>query len=326
MPLLVSGAEVKKILKMDDCINLMEKVFIALQKGQSIQPFRQAMWLPDKNGLLGTMPAFDGNSKMNGIKVVSVFLDNHAKGLSSHQGVVLLFESETGALISIQDAEEITAIRTAAVSGVATKILANPESETLAILGSGVQAGTHLEAITNVRPIKKVNIWSRNNGHAITFIEKHQNRFKVELKSYDDITEAVANADIICTTTSAREPLLDLDQVKPGVHINAVGACTPNVRELGADLVTRSKLFTDSIESLINEAGDFIIPSREGRFDETLIQAELGEVLTGVKEGRKDPHSITLFESLGIGVEDVACADFIFKSATALSLGTNITL
>ena len=155
----------------------MEKVFLALQKGQSIQPFRQAMWLPNINGLLGTMPAYEGNSRMNGIKVVSVFLDNHTKGLSSHQGVVLLFESETGALISIQDAEEITAIRTAAVSGMATKILANPDSETLAILGSGVQAETHLEAIVNVSPIRKVNIWSRNNDHAFSFVERHRDRF-----------------------------------------------------------------------------------------------------------------------------------------------------
>lgn len=311
---------------MGACIDLMDETFKNFSTGNAVQPLRNAMWLPDKKGLLGMMPAYMENTRSMGIKVVSVFPGNHAKGLSSHQGVVLLFESETGEMYAIIDGDRVTAIRTAAASAVATKALAREDSKTLAILGSGEQALRHLEAMLLVRNIAHVVIWSRNEEHARMFMDVTKTNYKVPIETKPTVEEAVTSADIICTTTSSTQPILRSEWVKDGAHINAVGACTSNARELESALVARSKLYTDCRESLINESGDYRIPLGEGLFDETHLKGEIGQLLNGDITGRQSDKEITLFKSLGMAVEDLAACHYIHKKAKENKLGTEIEL
>jgi len=309
------------------CIDLMADTFKTLANGESIQPLRYPMWLSDKSGLLGMMPGFEGKTNVMGIKVVSVFPQNHAKGLSSHQGVVLLFESETGTMYSIIDGDQVTAIRTAAASAVATRLLSREDAAELAILGSGVQAATHLEAIKLVRTITTVTVWSRNYEHAQQFIgQNSQNNNDHTIIAVEDVKEAVGKADIICTTTSAKKPILKADWVSDGTHINAVGACTSSARELDSELVAKSMLYTDCRESICNESGDFLFPKQEGLFDDTHIMGEIGEIMIDKVPARKTQEEITLFKSLGLAVEDLAACQYIYEKAKENELGTYVNI
>ena len=324
--LLINKQEVSDILSMEACIDLMSEAFKTLASGQSIQPLRSAMWLPDKSGLLGLMPAYDSDTKVMGVKVVSVFPGNHSKGLSSHQGAVLLFDNETGQMYAIIDGDRSTAIRTAAASAVATRLLAREDAKELAILGSGEQATRHLEAMLLVRNIKKVKVWSRNHEHALRFLELESSSYEVIIEAMEDVHEAVARADIICTTTAAKEPVLRSEWIADGVHINAIGACTAGARELDSELVARSKLFTDRKESLFNESGDFLFPMKEGLFGEEHLLGEIGEFLAGSKPARETEKDITLFKSLGLAVEDLAACHYIYRKATENNKGTFVNL
>ncbi len=323
---MLNKQEVSDILSMEICIGLMSDTFKTLAGGESIQPLRKAMWLPDKSGLLGMMPAYAGDTKVMGIKVVSVFQGNHSKGLSSHQGAVLLFETDTGQMYAVIDGDRVTAIRTAAASAVATKLLARKDAEELAILGSGEQATRHLEAMLLVRNIKNVKVWSRNHKHALHFAKLGSSEYEVTIEAIDDVGKAVLNADIICTTTAAKEPVLRSEWVRKGAHINAIGACTPGARELDSALVARSKLFVDSRESLLNESGDFLFPMKEGLFGEEHLQGELGEFLLGDKPARETEEDITLFKSLGLAVEDLAACHYIYEEASKKNVGTIVDL
>ncbi|MBW8049512.1 MAG: ornithine cyclodeaminase family protein [Cytophagales bacterium] len=311
----VNGEQVAAHLSMGKCIDLMANALKTLAEDASIQPLRSIMWLPGKKGLLGMMPAFEGDTRIMGIKVISVFPENQKAGLSSHQGVILLFDSKNGKLLSIIDAEEVTAIRTAAVSAVATRSLANKDARNLAILGSGVQASRHLEAISLVRKIEKAKIWSRNHQHAEQLVRHESGKLNFKVEACKTVQQTVEDADIICTTTAAKEPILSGEWVKQGVHINAVGACTPSSRELDSELVVRSKLFTDRRESLFNEAGDFLIPKKEGLIKEEKIGGEIGEVLLRKVKGRESREEITIFKALGLAVEDLAAGYYVYKKS-----------
>jgi len=322
----VNGEQVAAHLSMNKCMDLMANALKTLAEDASIQPLRSVMWLPGKKGLLGMMPAFEGDTGIMGIKVISVFPENRntplppllegkggKAGLSSHQGVLLLFDSKNGKLLSIIDAEEVTAIRTAAVSAVATRSLANADARNLAILGSGVQASRHFEAISLVRKIEKAKIWSRNHQHAEQLVRSESGNYNFQIEACKTVQQTVEDADIICTTTAAKEPILSDEWVKQGVHINAVGACTPSNRELDSELVVRSKIFTDRRESLFNEAGDFLIPKKEGLIGEEKIGGEIGEVLLRKVKGRESREEITIFKALGLAVEDLAAGYYVYK-------------
>jgi len=310
----VNGEQVTAHLSMSKCIDLMANALKTLAKDASIQPLRSIMWLPGKKGLLGMMPAFEGDTGIMGIKVISVFTENR----TSHQGVILLFDSKNGKLLSIIDAEEVTAIRTAAVSAVATRSLANADARNLAILGSGVQASRHLEAISLVRKIEKAKIWSRDHQHAEQLVKRESGNYNFKVEACKTVQQTVEDADIICTTTAAKEPILSGEWVKQGVHINAVGACTPSSRELDSQLVVGSKLFTDRRESLFNEAGDFLIPKKEGLIGEDKIGGEIGEVLLRKVKGRESREEITIFKALGLAVEDLAAGYYVYKKASVI--------
>ena len=301
-------------LPMSEAIPLIESMFRDLANGQILQPLRSLMWLPDKKGLLGMMPAYAGGPNLIGIKLITIFPQNNP----SHQGVIILFDGATGTPLMLLDAEEITAIRTAAASAVATNLLATKEASTLAILGSGEQAQRHIESISLVRPVTNIRIWGRNKRKAEELAEKVDTE-KKQIKITDTPQQAVEDADIICTLTAATQPILQGDWIKPGAHLNVIGSCTPNAREVDTETITKAKLFTDKYESLFNEAGDFLIPKKEGRITESAVQAEIGEVLTAAKPGRQHPGDITLFKSLGIAAEDLYSANHVFKKMRKFS-------
>jgi ornithine cyclodeaminase/alanine dehydrogenase-like protein (mu-crystallin family) len=320
--LIVNQSEVPQLLPMRECVGVMEHAFRSLAQGGAIQPLRPVMWLPAKVGALGMMPSYLAGIQAMGLKAISVFPGNHGTVYDSHQGVVLLFESKNGRLLAIVDATSVTAIRTAAVSALATKLLARPAAGDLAILGSGTEARTHLEAMLVARPIRRVRVWSRRVENAARFAAAESERHGIKVEVVPDARAAVAGADLICTTTSSAEPILAGDWLAPGVHINAVGSSVSFTRELDTAAVVRARLFVDRRESALNEAGDFLIPKREGAIGDEHIAGELGDVLLGTVQGRRTPVEITLFKSLGLAIEDLAAAQHIYDNARKRGIGT----
>lgn len=294
-------------------------MFRSLANGEATQPLRSLMWLPDRKGLLGMMPGYDKTAEVMGIKLISVFHANRDKGYPSHQGVVILFDANNGQPLMIFDASEITAIRTAATSALATKLLSREDAELLSIIGSGEQAERHIESILLVRRISQVNIWSRNEKNATSLANKISGRYNIQIIVHENPQEAVRGADIICTVTSSPQPVVSGDWIDKGTHINAVGSSTPGTRELDTKALLKSKLYTDCYESILNEAGDFLIPKKEGMITDSHIRGDLGEVLLGTRKGRGDKDEITLFKSLGIASEDIFSCWYIYKKLNQLS-------
>lgn len=319
--LIANQSEVAEWLPMRECMEVMAEAFKMLTAGKTILPLRPIMWLPERIGALGMMPAYMQNIAAMGLKVLAIFPGNHGTPYDSHQGAVLLFEAKHGSLLAIMDATEITAIRTAAVSGVATKLLARDDAHELAILGSGTQARTHLEAMLLARTITRVRIWSRNAEHARQFAGRESRRHGITVEPMKTAREAVANADIICTTTAATVPVVLGEWLQPGAHLNAVGACVPAARELDTAAMLKSRLFVDRRESALKEAGDFIIAKKEGAFEDNHIRGELGEILLGQVQGRTSAEEITLFKSLGLAIEDLASAHHIYTRMLAKGVG-----
>ena len=315
--LLISGSDVKRLLPMRECIEVMSAALRAHARGAVTMPLRTVIPLKQNRGAFAAMPAVLDAPDTLGIKVISVYPGNHGTDLDSHQGAVLLFEPEHGSLVAIVDAAAITALRTAAVSGVATRALANQDTHTLAILGSGVQARTHLDAMLAVRKFKKILVWSRNAASAQLFAGQESGRTYLNIEPAESVEVAVSDADVICTVTSSREPVLRGEWLRAGVHINAVGASTRASRELDSAAVKLSRVFVDSRESALSEAGDLLIPIAEGVISAGDIAGELGAVLEGLVPGRGSQGEMTLFKSLGLAIEDVAAAHHVYASASA---------
>ena len=312
IPQYLDKTSITPLLPMQDCISVMERMFRSLAAGECLQPLRNLMWLPDKSGILGMMPGYAGAQEILGIKVITIFHANHALGLPSHQGTVILFDAKQGTPLLLLDAATITAIRTAAVSALATRLLARENATRLAILGTGEQAEQHAQAIALVRPLTAITIWGRNEMHAAAIAHTLGNTLDIPIHLASSVQEAVEDADIICTVTSSPQPILLGEWIPEGAHVNAVGSCTPATREVDTKAVLRSRLYTDRYESLFNEAGEFLIPKKEGFLNESAAQGELGEVLIGTKSGRGNAAEITLFKSLGIAAEDLFAARHIY--------------
>ena len=324
--LMINQSEVKQLLPMDECMSVMADTLKTLSEGNAILPLRPVMWLPEKVGALGMMPSYLGSIGMMGLKVVSVFPGNHGTEYDSHIGAVMLYETKHGQLLAIVDASEITAIRTAAVSGVATQTLAREDASDLTIMGAGIQGKSHLEAMLVARNIKRVRVWSRNGEHAKAFAERESKRYDIKVEAIIDAQQAVEGADIICTTTSSPEPILKGEWLQAGVHVNAVGSSVAFTRELDTAAVVKSKLFVDRKESTVNEAGDFLFPKKEGAIGDDHIKGDLGDVLLGKIKGRESGDEITLFKSLGLAVEDVASAHHIYNKALEQNMGIAVEL
>jgi ornithine cyclodeaminase len=309
--LVLNEHDVHAQLTMRECIATMEDALASLARGEVLQPLRNMIRGEGASGILGLMPSYHRDY---GLKEVCVFPGNPAKGLDTHLGAVLLHSGETGQLLAIANASAITAIRTAAVSAVATKLLAREDSSTLAILGAGVQARSHLEAIRLVRPIREVRVFSRTRAKA----EQLENCRVVE-----SAEEAVRGADIVVTVTNAREPIVRREWIGAGTHINAVGSSIAAARELDSATVADASLFVDRRESTVNESGDYLFALREGAINGPAhIRAELGEILTGKASGRTSASEITLFKSLGLAIEDLASVRFLYEKAKASGAGT----
>lgn len=317
---MVGHAEARRLLPMKECIGVMEDMFKTLANGDAVLPLRQTVWQPDRKGLLGSMPGYLGSPRAIGAKVISFFPGN-TPPFESHQGAVLLFDSESGQLLAVVDATTITNVRTAAASAAATKALARKEASKLAILGAGTQAAMHLESMQLVRDIDEVRVWNRTSSRAEAFIEKESSKGTKNIRRTDTAEEAVTGADLVCTTTAATSPILRGKWLSKGSHINAIGSSVAPFRELDTDALVRCRLYTDRRESLLSEANDFRVPMEEGAIGVDHLVGEIGEVLTGKVPGRRDDFEITLFKSLGLAVEDIASAVHIYTRAKQEGLG-----
>ena len=327
MPILVlSHREVLELLPINECIARMRAALIALAAGAAYQPLRNIIRPPDAQGLMGLMPAYMSGGTAHqaafGLKAICIFPGNPAKGLDSHQGAVLLFSAETGELLAMMNASAITAIRTAAVSAVATDLLARTDASNLAIIGSGVQAHTHLTALSHVRSITRCRIASWRFEHAQKFVAEMRRDFSFALEPVETVEQALEDADLIVTATTAAEPIVRREWISPGAHLNLVGSSTPAAREVDSETMVAASLFVDRRESTINEAGDYLLAVRDGAIGPKHIRAEIGEVLKGDQPGRTSPEEITVFKSLGLGIEDLFAAEYLYRSAKELNVGT----
>jgi ornithine cyclodeaminase len=321
--LVLSQKDVEALLPMSECIDVMQAALAATSRGEAVLPLRQMVWKSDRTGMVGLMPAYLGEPRSLGLKVVSIFPATRAPSSIPTKAWSCSSIPSTARLV-VMDASSITAIRTAAVSGAATRALARPEAGDLAILGSGVQAASHLEAMAAVRPLRRVRVWSREVAHARAFAEGHASKVRVPIEPMPTPEAAVREADLICTTTAAREPIVRGEWLAAGAHLNAVGACFPKTRELDTDAMARARLYVDRRESALNEAGDLLIPIQEGRLTEAHIVGELGDLFLGRVPGRQNSSEITLFKSLGIAIEDLAAAHHVLRKAQATGRGASL--
>jgi ornithine cyclodeaminase len=328
--LVLSHDDVVAALPPRACAGSMAAVLAARARGETYMPLRSIMAAPGAAGFMGLMPSWRGTQQDSGavfaLKAICVIPGNPARGLDAHQGTVTLFDGETGVPTAILDASAVTAIRTAAVTAVATGLLARADARILAILGAGVQGRAHLQALAPLRGFEQVRVYAPTRAHAQALADE-ASLAGAAVRVAGSAEEAVRGADVVVAATSAREPVLAHAWLKPGAHLNAVGASTPRAREIDTATVAASALFCDSRESLRNEAGEFQLAVREGAIPgEEHVRAELGEVLAGSAPGRRDDAELTLFRSLGIAVEDLAAAETAVAAARAQGLGTEVEL
>jgi ornithine cyclodeaminase/alanine dehydrogenase-like protein (mu-crystallin family) len=318
--LVLAHEDAKRLLPMDACIELMAQALGDLARGRSWQPLRFVVRPPEEQSLMGLMPAHRSSPEpAYGLKTVCIFPGNPARGLDPHQGGVMLFDGETGELRALIEASVVTSIRTAAVSAVATRALARPDSRLLAILGSGVQARAHLEAMPRVLPFEQARVWSQTAEHRQAFAAEAEAPFPVE--AVESAEAAVRGADVVVTVTSAREPIVERGWLAPGAHVNAVGSSIPAARELDSATIAAAALFVDRRESTVNESGEYLRAVEEEGIGPDHIRAELGEVLVGSADGRSSGDELTVFVSVGLAVEDLAAAEYLYRRARSEGAG-----
>lgn len=319
--LLIGAEDARRLLDMDSCIKAMKEVFGDISAGGTAMLQRTMLSMASGNMLAG-MAALNEESGVCATKVI-IFPGGPAAAASS-QGIVPLFDTRDGRLLAVVEAKGLTPRRTAAASAAATDLLANPDAETLVLMGAGKLAAAHLEAIRRVRPIRQVLVWARSEEKGRAFCQAHSDQ---ELRPIYCAApeEAVRQADILCTLTNAREPLVRGEDLKEGVHINAVGACAPTVREVDTACVKRSRVFVDQYEASLRDGGDLLIPMQEGAFYRNEIAGEIGEVALGRVQGRTSRQQITLFESVGLAVQDLAAADLIRRRALQEGAGATFS-
>lgn len=311
--LVLDDAFVEEHLDMKACVDLMAETLKNVETGKDIQYLRKAIKMPNDN-ILGLMPGYS-ESGYFGTKILSVYLQNSQEGYPSHQGQILIFEKQHGQLKGIVDATSVTKLRTGAVSAAASKALANPDSTKLALLGAGEQGESHLQALLTQFALTEVTVWDRDFGRAKEFADRESIQQQITITACQSAQEAVKDADIICTLTPARTPIIEAAWLKPGVHINAVGACTADTRELATDIVQQARFFGDNEESVMHEAGDFLIPLHEGAITQEHYLGTVGQVIQGIIPGRSSKEDITVFEALGMAVEDLAVANYLCQLA-----------
>ncbi|MCK4303889.1 MAG: ornithine cyclodeaminase family protein [Candidatus Eisenbacteria sp.] len=328
MTLLLSRKDVESVLTMEDCLAAVETAFGELARGRAVMPQRSVIRIAEHKGIFLGMPAYIGGD-MNalGLKVVTVYPDNPSEHkLPTTLGTLMLCDPATGKVTAIMDAGFMTAMRTGAAGGVATKYLSREDSRSCAVFGAGVQAKKQLQAISIVRSLEKTHVIDVLPRAAEDFAQEMSKQLGIEITETDDAESAVREADIIITASSSHEPVFDGTWMKPGTHINNIGSHSPDARELDTTTVKRSKFVADLREANLAEAGDILIPIKEGAVTEEHIYASLGEIIIGQKPGRESPDEITLFKSCGLAIQDVSTALAVYKLAREKGVGTEIDL
>jgi ornithine cyclodeaminase/alanine dehydrogenase-like protein (mu-crystallin family) len=314
------GTLVRELLPMQDCIALMAKTMIAVSEGRVVLPLRSVMPMPEI-GMLGNMPGYIADPPCFGVKLVSLMPRNKPPEHSSHLGLVLLFEPEHGCPVALVDAAEITAIRTAAASGLATRLLARPDACDLALLGAGEQAQSHLEAMLCVRRLERIRVWARDSAKARRFAAAEGAKHRVTIETAASVEDAVKDADIVCTLTKAREPILEGGWIAAGCHLNVVGSSIATAAEIDTAAVARARFFVDCRNSTVHEGGEYLRALEAGAISPEHILAEIGEVANGSKPGRLAADDVTLYKSLGIAPQDLASTHFVLERARAAGVG-----
>lgn len=316
--LILSAEDVRSALDMPSCIEAMRGALLGLHRGELSMPLRSIHRVPG-SALLGLMPAHRGGARpLFSLKEIVFAPENSARGLDTHQGAVLLHDGIDGRLVAILNASAITEIRTAAVSGLASMLLARRNARRIAILGAGVQGRSHARAMRAVFPEAELRIWSLKMPHAESLAREARGH------AARSIGDALDGADVVCTCTSAKEPIVALSMLAKGTHVNAVGSSMPSARELESEVVAAASLFVDRRESTVNESGDYLRAVEERGIGPDHIRAELGELLAGLYPGRTSDGELTLFKSLGLAVEDLAAADLAVAMARERGLGTEL--
>jgi ornithine cyclodeaminase/alanine dehydrogenase-like protein (mu-crystallin family) len=324
--LVLSAADVRAVLSYRDCAEAMRDALTALAAGRAQQPLRTVIAPDGAAGLMGLMPSYlsgePGQDAAYGLKAICITPGNPVAGLDTHQGVVLLSSGATGEPLAVLNASAVTEIRTAAVSVVATDLLARPDADDLAVIGTGVQARAHILALDGARRLSQIRVAGREPARAHEFVASLDGQTAAPVKACQSAGEAVAGAGIIVTATSSAHPVVHRDWIEPGAHINAVGACLPHQRELDTATVAAGVLFADRRDSLLTESGDYRLAAAEGAVTEDQVRAELGELLLGMATGRARAEEITIFESLGLAIEDLVAASRAYKVAAETGAGT----
>ena len=311
---------------MQDLIAAMETALAKFSAREVLQPVRSVLTVGPTKAYFGLMPAYIPSPESLGAKLVTVFGENHKKQLPSHMATILLLDPDTGALLALMDGSYITEARTAAVSAISTRFLAKAEASKLAIIGSGVQARSHLEAYEHVRQLSEVRIWSPSERSRQQFVHDMSPEVSAPIVAATSAEAAVRGADLIVLVTSSPTPVIEDAWVADGAHVVCVGACRPTQQEMPPQLVARSRLYVDSSAAAIVESGDIVMNIAAGLFDASHVRGELGELVLGRIEGRTSPSQITVFKSLGMAVEDVVAADLVYRRASETGAGTELVL
>ena len=328
MTLLLSRKDVESLLTMNDCLEAVETAFTEFAHGKAVMPQRAVIPISDHKGIYLAMPAYIGGD-MNalGLKVVTVYPDNPSKyKLPTILGTLLLSDPKTGKALAIMDAGYLTAVRTGAASGVATKYLARKDSKICTVFGAGVQARKQLEAMNIVLDLEKAYVLDVVKDAREKFAKDMSAELGLEVVATEDVEKSVREADVVVTASSSHDPVFDGNWLKPGTHVNNIGSHTPDAREMDTTTVKRSKFVADLKEANLAEAGDIIIPIKEGAVTEDHIYASLGEIIIGQKPGRENPEEITVFKSCGLAIQDASTAQAVYKAALDKGVGTEVEL
>lgn len=322
---IIKAGEIKKYYSMPKAIDAMGRAFASLSSGESFVPLRFVSQLPAKNMLMLFKPAFVEKEQRISVKILTQRESGNIPGIPTIQGIVLVMDSASGEILSIMDGEYLTALRTGAASGIATRCFARKDAQTMALFGCGTQGRTQLEAVLCERNIKKVFVFDKFKVAADRFMQEIQEKFQLEMIFAED-TSVLKDADIICTATNSTAPLFKREDIKAGTHINAIGSFQPQMQELPPQIIRDAKVYLDSAESCLKESGDLIKPINEGIIDEQHIVGELGDFLLNKIRGRETEEEITIFKSVGVAIQDFAVATDIYNYSLQADFGLDINL
>ncbi len=327
--LILNRREVESLLDLDQLIESLAPEMIELSKGSISMPARGIVQIQEKHGILATMPVYLNSSKILSTKLVSVYPENESRGLPSHQAVILVFDSATGSALALMDGTSITGARTAAGSALATRTLARPEAQILALLGTGVQARSHIRAVMRVRKIREVRVWGRSAEKAVSLAQEISREHGIQARGLTSLQETLVGAEIVCATTHSADPVVLGEWLKPGVHVNSVGLNAQG-REVDEAAVLKALVVVESRDQALapapSGANDLTWLIQKGVITREHIHAELGEILSGARPGRTSPEQITLYKSVGVAVQDAVAAQLVLDAARQQKIGREIDI